>query len=185
MLADAFHDYPWTRWTVDPRDHRARVRELQRLAIEHVGLPYGEVWIAGTSDTIAAVAVWTDSRRPPPERAWAEIADRQRSLEGDRHAASRAAQEATGSLQPAMSHLYLAAVGTLTGAQGQGFGYAVLEPVLAAADDDRIHSFLETSSEANLRFYGRLGFAISGEVHIQDGPPVWGMLRPPAPPRTQ
>ena len=38
---------------------------------------------------------------------------------------------------------------------------------------------LETSSEANLRFYGRLGFEVVDEVRIEAGPPVWAMLRAP------
>lgn len=46
VLAGAFSDYAWTRWTVDGRDHEHRIEGLQRLFIERVGLPDGgpHVW---------------------------------------------------------------------------------------------------------------------------------------------
>lgn len=178
VLADAFADYPWTRWTVDARDHRRRVEGLQRLTLERVGLPHGHVWVAGAG-TIEAVAIWTDSRTPPPARVWADMASEQRILEGDRHDAARAAELAVGRLRPERPHLYLGAVGTRTRSQRRGLGVAVLEPALAAADDEQLASFLETSSERNLRFYARLGFEIVEEVQIEGGPPVWAMLREP------
>ncbi len=31
VLADAFPDHPWTRWTVDADDHTRRLTELFRL----------------------------------------------------------------------------------------------------------------------------------------------------------
>jgi hypothetical protein len=38
---------------------------------------------------------------------------------------------------------------------------------------------LETSSEPNVRFYQRLGFAVTGQVQVPDGGPrVWAMRRP-------
>ena len=180
VLADAFSDYAWTRWTVDARDHLERIERLQRIALEHVGFPYGQVWVAGTGSTIEAAAIWTDSRCPPPEHAWAAIVGEQRSLEGNRHEASRAAEEAVSHLRPELPHLYLGAIGTSTASQRRGLGAAVLGPTLAAADEERIHAFLETSSETNLHFYGRLGFDVVDEMRIDGGPPVWAMLRSPA-----
>ena len=178
VLADAFADYPWTRWTVDARDHRRRIEGLQRLTLERVGLPHGRVWVADAG-TIEAVAIWMDSRTPPPERLWADMASEQRVLEGDRHDAARAAELVVGRLRPQRPHLYLGAVGTRRRSQRRGLGAAVLEPDLAAADEEQMAAFLETSSEENLRFYGRLGFEVVDEVHIDGGPPVWAMLREP------
>ncbi len=179
VLADAFSDYPWTRWTVDASDHRARIEGLQRLVLEHVGFPHGEVWVTTVTGTISAAAIWTDSRRPPPDDVWAAMAAERRSLEGDRHEAARAAEEAVGPLQPEVPHLYLGAAGTRSSTQRRGLGAAVLAPVLAAADDEQIAAFLETSSERNVHFYRRLGFDIVGEIRIQGGPAVWAMLRRP------
>jgi hypothetical protein len=33
-LVEAFEDFPWTRGTVDPADHKARLASLQRIAID-------------------------------------------------------------------------------------------------------------------------------------------------------
>lgn len=100
-------------------------------------------------------------------------------LEGDRHRAARAAQEATRHLQPEVPHLYLGALGTRAGSQKLGLGTAILAPGLAAADQEPIHTYLETSSDTNLHFYRRLGFDIIDEAHIDGGPTVWAMLRAP------
>lgn len=179
VLAEAFSDYPWTRWTIDARDHRQRIEGLQRLTLERVGLPHGHVWIADVEGTIEAAAIWMDSRTPPPERVWTDMAREQRVLEGDRHNASRAAERAVSGLRPELPHLYLGAVGTRSRSQRRGLGAALLEPALASADDEQMHAFLETSSEPNLRFYGRLGFEVIDQLQIEGGPPVWGMLREP------
>jgi predicted N-acetyltransferase YhbS len=179
VLADAFSDYPWTRWTVDGRDHGQRIAALQRLALERIGLPYGQVWVACVDDRIEAAAVWMDSRTPLPSSAWEAMAHEQRSLEGDRHEASRAAEAAIARLRPELPHLYLATVGTTGRSQRRGLGSAVLAPGLAAADDAGLSAFLETSSDDNLAFYRRLGFEIVDEVQIEGGPPVWAMSRGP------
>ena len=47
VLGEAFADYPWTRWTVDPDDHQARITRLQLLALENLGMAFGEVWLSG------------------------------------------------------------------------------------------------------------------------------------------
>jgi hypothetical protein len=53
-------------------------------------------------------------------------------------------------------------------------------PVLAAADDEGVCAFLETSSKSNLDFYSRLRFEVVGHRRISGGgPDVWAMLRWP------
>src|SRR4051812_18335959 len=76
VLADAFADYPWTRWTVDGDDHVDRVRALQRLVIDRVALPYGEVWVALDGDgagEMVSVAMWMVPDRVVPASVWDEI----------------------------------------------------------------------------------------------------------------
>ncbi|WP_051516014.1 hypothetical protein [Candidatus Blastococcus massiliensis] len=53
VLAEAFADYAWTRWTVDAADHEQRLLALRRLFLEEVALPFGRVdvgsvWMPGT-----------------------------------------------------------------------------------------------------------------------------------------
>src|SRR3954465_6870188 len=75
VLADAFGDYPWTRWTIDARDHRRRIADLQRLSLERVGLPFGQVWVATLDDAIEAAAVWMHSASNVPAEVLTAMED--------------------------------------------------------------------------------------------------------------
>ena len=57
VLGEAFADYAWTRWTVDPDDHLHRVTELQRIAMQSYGLAFGQVWVGVVEDIVQSVAV--------------------------------------------------------------------------------------------------------------------------------
>ena len=55
----AFADYPWTQWTVESYRHSERVEGLQRLSMDRIALPYGEIWVAcDDDDDVISVAVW-------------------------------------------------------------------------------------------------------------------------------
>ena len=76
---------------------------------------------------------------------------------------------------------YLWLLGTEPDRVGRGIGGALLRPVLARADDQGVPCYLETHNEANLRFYGRHGFA----PHVEDmvnGVRYWGLRRSAASP---
>ncbi len=64
--------------------------------------------------------------------------------------------------------------------QGRGLGAALLAPGLDRADRDELPVWLETSAEPNVRFYRRLGFAVTDVVDLpRGGPRTWSMLREP------
>jgi len=178
VLGDAFRDEPWTRWTVDGRDHRSRVEALQRLALEQVGYPYGEVWVAELDGVIESVAVWMHSDCPVPDAAWAATAGPQRDLAGDRHDAALAAQDLVAMAHPLVRHHYLATIGTTAARARSGLGSAVIRTGLDRADAAGVAAFLETSTMDNVRFYESFGFQVADELSITDGPTVWTMLRP-------
>ncbi|MBA3653343.1 MAG: N-acetyltransferase [Actinobacteria bacterium] len=179
-LGDAFADYPWTRWTVDARAHRRRIEDLQGLALERLGLPFGQVWVGTVGRAVECAAIWMHSTVAIPATVLDAIAAEQRALEGDRHAASQAAEAVVAPLRPEVAHWYLGAVGTRPRSQRLGLAGAVLAPGLDAADSSRTPTFLETSSESNVAFYESLGFEVAGEVALPDGGPhVWAMLRAP------
>jgi hypothetical protein len=60
----------------------------------------------------------------------------------------------------------------------------VVRPVLAEADAVGLPTFLETATEGDVAFYRTLGYDVSGEIDVADGPHVWGMFRPAAEPET-
>ncbi|MBV8386572.1 MAG: GNAT family N-acetyltransferase [Acidimicrobiia bacterium] len=79
-------------------------------------------------------------------------------------------------------HWYLAVLGTDPDYQGKGLGSAVMQPVLDRCDADGVGAYLESSKEANIPFYRRHGFEVTGEIVLPDGPPIWPMWRDPQPP---
>jgi ribosomal protein S18 acetylase RimI-like enzyme len=81
---------------------------------------------------------------------------------------------------PRVPHHYLFVLGVDPEAQGKGVGRALLAPMLAVCDRDRLPAYLETANERNLGFYQSLGFTVTGEHAIANGPKLWFMLREPA-----
>lgn len=179
VLADAFTDYPWTRWTVDAERHGERIEGLQRLCMERITLPYGEAWVAcDEGDDIVSVAMWMLPTSVVPDSVLAEAAPELATLEGTRHAASVAAEARLAELRPAVPHYYLGVVGTRRDQQGRGHATSLLRPVLDRVERSGDAAYLETSDPRNCEFYARLGFVTIAELAIADGagPHVWAMV---------
>ncbi|MEV5981270.1 GNAT family N-acetyltransferase [Streptomyces sp. NPDC052114] len=176
-LARAFADYAFTRHVVAADGHEDRVRRFQELFLTRIGMVYGRVWVAGAG---RAVAVWTTPDRDPTP-GFAAIGPLIDELAGDRAAWFASADHALRPHRPRRPAWFLATVGVDPDAQGQGLGKAVIRPGLAAADRAGHPCFLETSTERNVAFYERLGFAVTADVTLPDGGPrTWCMLREPA-----
>ncbi len=181
VLADAFGDYAWTRWTVDADDHVARIRSLQRMAVERFGLAFGSVWVAEVDGRTECAAVWMDSAVAVPSDVDHALAPHVAELEGNRHDASIAAEALVARWRPESRHAFLATVGTRATMQRRGLAASVLTAQLTTLDSDGIDAFLETSSASNVAFYERLGFAVIDHLTIPNGgPDVWAMLRRPS-----
>ena len=78
---------------------------------------------------------------------------------------------------PPEPHWYLAVLGTDPRHQGRGVGSALLAPILARCDADRVPAYLESSKRSNVPFYERHGFRVLGELAIAGGPVIWRMQR--------
>jgi len=74
-------------------------------------------------------------------------------------------------------HYYLAALGTDPVHQGKGIGSALIEPVLARCERERLPAYLESSKEANVPFYRKHGFEVAEALEVPGGPTVWSMIR--------
>lgn len=180
VLGLAFSDYPWTRWTVEHEDHVDRITGLQRLALETLGLPFGQVWLASLDGVVESVAVWMDSATQIPSSTHEQVAEATAALSGARSGMSLAAEAQVSGWRPRHPHLYLATIGTSPSAQRRGLATRVMAPTLALADRERKDAFLETSSPGNVDFYARLGFKVIDQCQIAGGGPgVWAMLRTP------
>ena len=181
VLGEAFASYPWTRWTVDPDDHQERITRLQLLALENLGMAFGEVWLSSVDSTIESVAVWMDSAVAVPSSVHHAMEATVAPLEGCRHDASLAAARELEGWRPVQRHFTLAVLGTVPARQREGLAGRTLIPGLASADREGAGSFLETSSESNLAFYSSFAFEVIGHRRIGGGgPDVWAMFRKPA-----
>jgi GNAT superfamily N-acetyltransferase len=181
VLVESHLDYAWERWALPVADRRQRLTELYRTDLVELALPAGEVWM---TDCGSSVAVWI------PRVAFGRLGvEQQQRLESAAQQAFRDrmaiveqvdAEVAAGRSQ---ADWFLATMGTLPDAQGRGLGSAVLGPRLAALDEHGETATLDTSAEANLRFYGRLGFEVvaSFERLPHGAPTTWSMLRPASP----
>ena len=162
--------------------------EYKRLAPEFVGAlfdlraPGGNVWV---SDDLATVAMWEspggvdDEQWTRTKKAWARYV----SLAGEEaHERLVAYKTALAAVCPADPYWYLGVLATHPARQREGLATAVLTPVLDEADRGGTACCLETSTEANRRFYERRGFLEPTEVAIPAGPPTWWLRRAPTRP---
>lgn len=61
--------------------------------------------------------------------------------------------------------------------QGTGIGRALIAPMLALADQQRLPVFLECSNVRNIPFYHTQGFKLIATVRLPEGPTIWPMMR--------
>lgn len=78
---------------------------------------------------------------------------------------------------------YLALVATHPDARGQGLGRTVLQPGIERAERDCVPAVLETSNEANVGWYERLGFEVTRKLELNaietGAPDVWTLRKDP------
>jgi ribosomal protein S18 acetylase RimI-like enzyme len=180
VLVRAFAADPLISWAVRPDDRRAVAYwRLFDLFVRQLSLPYGHVY---TTSTLDAAALWIppgcwhqgtlDQVRQLPD--WLAVVGpkRIRQVFGGLNALL--------SKHPREPHYYLPFLGVDPGAQGQGIGSALLQPVLAWCDTLRLGVYLENTNVRNLVFYERLGFGVLEVLVLTpNGPTVWRMWRSP------
>jgi GNAT superfamily N-acetyltransferase len=79
-------------------------------------------------------------------------------------------------------HLRLDFLGVDPDRQGAGIGSLLIAHGHAIADREGLPCYLETFTEANVRYYGRRGYMVTGTYPVGDGIPVYAMVRPPSAP---
>jgi GNAT superfamily N-acetyltransferase len=147
-----------------------------------VRLAGGEVTVFG--DDVAGASLWTP---PGGNRRGAAFVDEhwQRTvldhLEPEEIARYEAFAEVLAAMTPREQHWYLGLLGTDPERRRTGVARALLDPMLARADADRLPVFLETGIPQNLEIYARFGFSQVAEAVVPSGPIVWGLLRTPRP----
>jgi GNAT superfamily N-acetyltransferase len=182
-LANAFHNDPLFNFLVPNLRSQSRALLTFMGSLLADGRPFGEVWVAREERAVTAVSVWL----PPgtfPRGARREIAAYGREMPSVHRLGRRL--PAALRLQALLErkhhefgepHWYLSLLGTEPAFQGRGIGAALLAPVLARADDERVPAYLETQKEANVPWYRRHGFELIERIQARGCPPMWTMSR--------
>lgn len=76
-------------------------------------------------------------------------------------------------------HWYVTLLGVRPETQGKGLSRLVLRPVFDAADAAGVPVYLETTPEANVPIYRKLGFELVGRSELPGGVPNWELYREP------
>ncbi|MDP8921534.1 MAG: GNAT family N-acetyltransferase [Chloroflexota bacterium] len=192
LLARALHDDPFSRYVIpDPGTRPDSLPFLYEVGVRY-GVLFGEVYAAQAPDgELRGVAVWLPpgQHRTTPERTieagFLDLGDRldlevlQRFAQVQGYVADVHERDA-----PA-DHWYLTLAGVEPTHQRHGLGAALLRPILARADADRIPCYLETFAEENIPFYTRHGFAVvTAGIEPTSGVSFWTIRREPLPGRS-
>ena len=183
VLARAFQDDPMWRWALGRDGTDERRARLDRFfgGIARVLHPRNELTF--TAGDFAGAAVWM-----APDRWHFSLADEARLAPTVLAAFGAAGTVRLLRLLGGVErvhlrepHYYLFAIGADPEHQGRGVGAALLAPMLARCDAEKLPAYLESSNPANLPFYRRHGFVATGELRPggDAGPLVTLMRRDP------
>ena len=180
VLARAFDDDPMTNWFVARDAHRQqRIAHMQRVSLERISLPRGEVY---TTDGLHGAALWA----PPGKWKMGLLQQLLLVPPMSRATGLRRIPTILGGVSaiekkhPAKPHYYLFVLGTEPEHQGRGVGTQLLRPVLERCDREGVPAYLESSKEKNLPLYERNGFRVTEVFQVPNGgPPLWLMWRDP------
>ncbi len=175
-IAAGFFDNEIWVWML-PSDRRRR-RLLDRhykLMIRRVFCPRESAW---TTPDCMGTALWMPPSRPRLTRG-ERFFETLSLLPQGVTALGRGGQmdALMAEHHPTEPHWYLNTLAVRPEGQRRGYGSALMEPGLAAADADRLPAYLETQREANIPFYARFGFELIQKVSLSDSPPMWLMWR--------
>lgn len=183
MMGKAFVNDPFLCYLAPNAVKRKRLTpEFVGIVVNYCAL-YGEVWTTATqwgaacwlppgktSPTLSGM-IKTGMLTMPLKFGWAGF---QRFLAVVNYTEALHKQFAGG------PHWYLWGMGIDPAQQRKGIGSALLQPVLAQADQAGLPCYLETQNAANLSFYQKHGFAVvSDGVVPKETLQVWAMVRTP------
>ncbi len=180
-IAAGHADYPAFRHLFPDPSRRARALRAFFAATVCDGIGFGTVLAVWDGPHVAATAVWL----PPGAFPWttrrklAAVGALTRVLLADprRFGAFVRCGNLLERAHPAEPHWYLVVLSVRPDHQRRGLGGALLAPILERSDRDHLPCYLETSDPANVAFYQRFGFRVSGTIAALSHGPVHTMMQ--------
>jgi GNAT superfamily N-acetyltransferase len=178
-LARAFHDDPAMTWLFgDPPE--PRLRKLRRFFTSEAHRHRRQGGTVLTADGQPGAAFWA-----PPGHwriTWGAVLRSAPTMVATIGPRIPRALRGLGMMErthPREPHWYLAVLGTDPPQQGKGVGGALMGPILRRCDAEGLGAYLESSKPGNIPYYERFGFAVTGQIDLPEGPPIWPMWRAP------
>ena len=179
-LLSAFRGDPLIRFLFgDGWEERAHVAEFFRILLDvrvTLGMP---AFCAEENGHILGAVMGYDASRPAWKEyqveKWAVLMQVAEGLE----LRLEAYRELAERFEPPNRHFYLGVIGIRGGKKGAGIGGALLERFCDAStkDTESCGVYLETASEASLRFYLKNGFELRGEGILGKDTSLWCVFR--------
>jgi GNAT superfamily N-acetyltransferase len=174
-LARAFFDDPLICFLL--RDEASRPSKMPKLfkLLFELGLPHGT---CDVTEGYESIAIW----RPPgkwhiPFSQYITNGPQFFGIFGFGGLRVMGVMDRIEKVHPREPHYYLQVVGTDPAKQGKGYGGVAIRRQLAVADAKGMPAYLESSKETNIPVYRSLGFEVTGEIRIPDGPVLYPMWR--------
>lgn len=186
LLTRAFADDPVLDWFLRPWS-RHRAAQLFFAEVLADALPHGGVRV---DETDSACAIWLPPGAPAAAAGvWAALRHNvwmMRVASPLRLARLKAVIQLSQEIHPREPCYYLSLIGSLPEARGSGRASALINEMLVSADNDAMPAFLETADAANIGYYQRFGFEVTGQAQLPLGGPVINLLwRESRPPRSR
>lgn len=176
--AAGFLDNEIWEWIVPNEERRgAMLRRHFPIIIRRVFLGHGTGW---TSTDSNGACLWIPPENPR-RTAWQGLVEAVSLVPGI-VGGIRRGQRMEGLMNenhPVEPHWYLETLSIAPEAQRKGYGSALLAPGLELCDEQQLPAYLETQREANVPYYRRFGWELTGKVALPDSPPMWTMWREP------
>ena len=184
MLGRAFFDNPMAVYLLPAAATRARPLTWMFDRTARYGHLFGEVYT--TTGKVDGAAIWLPPGSPPisGERViragMAAMSEEMGPEAFQRLMIMKRTMDGLRARDVPEPHWYLWTLGVDPPRQGQGVGGALLQPVLARADEAGQPCYLETDKARNVPFYRKHGFVVLVEGDLPNGGMhYWTMKRPP------
>lgn len=184
VLAAAFFDYPmFTFYFPDPR-RRTRYLPWYFKNILNTAQRYGEVYVTPEVSGVIFTLPPGHTKISMWEYIQSGFLLTPFMLGFRNYRRSMECEDFVGATQIELMknrpHYYLWGLAVDPRQKAQGIGAALLRPLLAQADDQKMPVYLETHDEKNVRYYQKYGFDLLTTRQIPKYQlPIWCMLREP------